>query len=233
MYQNLYSNPYSAYQSSFRPEVPGVVQGVFKLKVEGKGSVKISPDIATISIGVSTQDMSLETAQRENARITQQVINSIKQLGIPARDIQTQAYTITPEYDYVDGKQVFRGYRVLNSLKVIVREVQRVGLVIDTAVRNGANVVDNISFSSSDTARLYEQALKLAIEDAQGKARAITEKLNVRLNTIPIEIVEQITPESRPFFGVAAMKAAEASTPIEAGEIEIIARIEATFNYTS
>jgi uncharacterized protein len=233
MYQNLYSNPYSAHQSSFRPEVPGAVQGVFKLKVEGKGTVKISPDIATISIGVSTQDISLEKAQRENARITQQVINSIKKLGIPSKDIQTQAYVITPEYDYVDGKQVFRGYRVLNNLKVIVRDIQKVGLVIDTAVQSGANVVDNISFSASDTTRQYEQALKLAIEDAQGKARAIAEKLNVRLNMIPVEIVEQSIPESRPFFGVAAMKAAEASTPIEAGEIEITARIEATFNYTS
>jgi uncharacterized protein len=233
MYQNPYSNPYSPYQSCFQPGTPCAAQCAFKLKVEGKGIIKTSPDTATILVGVSTEDKSLETAQRENARITQEVINSIKKLGIPSKDIQTQAYVITPEYDYVDGKQVFRGYRVINNLKVVVRDIQKVGLVIDTAVKSGANVVDNISFSVSDAAKYYQHALKLAVEDSQDKARAIADKLNVRLNVIPIEIVEQSTTDNRPLFGVSAMKSAEFSTPIEGGEIEITARIEATFNYTS
>lgn len=200
------------------------------LRVFGVGTVNAKPDKAEIGIGVITENKQLELAQRENARITQQVIDSMEDMGILKRDIQTQNYSIRTNYDYIEGKQVFRGYEVINSLKIVVRNINDVGKIIDTAVRNGANSVDNINFIVSNKSEYYNEALKLAIEDAQNKALAIGNKLKVQINITPIKIIEQGTSGAVPLSAIA-FKATNESTPIEAGENKITATIEATFIY--
>jgi uncharacterized protein YggE len=202
----------------------------FTLKVNGKGTVLVEPDTAVITLGVITDNAQLEAAQKENTEKTSNVINSLIQLGIPEEDIQTQAYQIQPMYDYIDGKQVFRGYRVNHSLKVTVRNIAEAGKVIDTAVRAGANYVSSINFILSDPSAVYETALEAAIGDAQEKAAAIGIKLNVYVYPIPVRITEQtyqqITPVQHAFQQVA-----EAAVPLQPGQIEVIAQIEATFSY--
>ena len=202
-----------------------------KFKVFGKGIVSVKPDAAEVVIGVITENVQLEVAQEENANITAQVINSIKSMGVLPEYIQTQNYNIRPNYDYIDGKQVFRGYEVSNNLKVIITNINSAGEIIDTAVKNGANNVSGINFIVSDQTKYYYEALRLATTDAQNKASVIANKLSVRLNIIPIQINEidkgTITP-----LGVMTLKQASGATPIEAGENAITADIEAVFIYT-
>ena len=126
------------------------VKNANRLKVFGGGIVNAKPDKAEIAIGVITENKQLELAQKENAKITQQVIDSIKSMGVLEKDIQTKNYNIRTKYDYIDGKQEFRGYEVTNYLKVVVRNINDVGERIHTAVKNGANNVENISFIVSD-----------------------------------------------------------------------------------
>lgn len=200
-----------------------------RLKVFGQGIVNVKPDMTEVVIGVITENAQLELAQKENARITQQVLYNIKSMGVASKDIQTQNYSINTKYDYIDGKQIFRGYTVTNNLRVLIRDINTVGEVIDAAVKGGANAVNNISFIVSDTSRYYNEALRLAINDAQNKAMAMASKLKVNINMVPIQIVEQrgstITPLTTSF------KATAAATPIEAGENKIVANIEAIFIY--
>jgi uncharacterized protein YggE len=201
-----------------------------RLKVLGKGKISVKPDTAEMIIGVITEDIQLEVAQEENARITQQVINSIRAIGVSPKNIQTQNYNIRPNYDYINGKQVFRGYEVSNNLKVIINKISSVGEIIDTAVKNGANSVSSIIFSISDETKYYYEALKLAVEDAQNKASVMTNELKVKLNIIPIQINEQSEVNTTPV--VMALKSTGSTTPIEAGENIINAAIEAVFVYT-
>lgn len=201
-----------------------------KMKVAGQGEVNAVPDVAEIIIGVTTEGKQLEAVQKENARITQQVIDSIKKMGVDSKDIQTRNYSINPRYDYIEGKQVFRGYTVSNNVKVTIRQVGKVGEIIDAAVKAGANTVNSINFIVSDTSKYYNEALRLAVKDAQNKATVIAEKLKVNLNITPVQIVEQGVSPIAPM--PASYKTLQASTPIEPGENKITASIEAVFVYS-
>lgn len=200
-----------------------------KLKVIGKGTISVKPDLAEIVVGVITEDLQLEVAQEKNAKITQDVINSLRDLGIPLKNIQTENYSIRPNYDYINGKQVFRGYEVINNLKILISNVNNVGVVIDTAVSNGANSLTGIIFIVSDETKYYYEALRRALQDAQNKARVVADQLKVKLNIIPIQINEQNETTSTPL--VMTLKSTSNTTPIEAGENIINADIEAIFTY--
>lgn len=202
-----------------------------KLKVFGKGIVNAKPDVAEVVIGVVTENVQLEVAQEENARITQQVINSIIEAGVVPKYIQTQSYNVRADYDYIDGKQVFKGYEVSDNLKVTITDISSAGKIIDTAVRNGANSVSGINFIVSNENRYYYEALSLAIIDAQNKARVVADKLKATLNIVPIQVIEQERGTIAPLTAMT-FKSVAGTTPIEAGENKISANIEAIFIYT-
>ena len=202
-----------------------------RLKVFGKGSVNVKPDAAEVVIGVITENIKLEAAQEENAKTTQRVIDSIKAIGVLPKYIQTQNYSIRPNYDYINGSQIFRGYEVSNYLKVIIRDITFAGEIIDTAVKNGANIISGISLIVSDQTKYYYEALRLAVVDSQNKASVIANELNVNLNIIPIQIIEQDKGNITPITGMT-FKYESGATPIEAGENKITADIEAVFIYT-
>ena len=124
-------------------------------------------------MGVVTENVSLEAARRENALKTASVINTLANMGIEKKQISTGAFSIDPLYDFIDGRQTFRGYRVSNILTVTIKDIARAGEVIDKATFAGANRIDNISFTLSDQAYYYDQALKLAIEKALHKGTEI------------------------------------------------------------
>ena len=194
----------------------------------GEGEVYVRPDMAEVVIGVITEDMDIKLAQEENTKISNKVIESIRQIGIDLKDIQTQEYNINIKNDYVDGKQVFRGYEVRNNLRVLVRDIDKIGEVIDTAVANGANNIGNINFLVSEENKVYLSALKLAIKDAQDKAMVMAGSLNVRLDVVPIKITEQAVNRIAPMHVVYK---ASASAPIEPGQYSVKANIEAIFQY--
>lgn len=201
-----------------------------RMKVEGTGVLKVKPDIAIISVGVSTEDKQLQKAQEENSRKMAAILQSLTQLSIPARDIQTQTYSIEPQYDFIEGKQVFRSYKVLHLLGVTVRDVSKVGAVVDTAVANGANIVNSIRFSTADPAPYYRQALQSAVEDAVRKAAAIGQRLGIRMWLTPVRVWEVSIPTVSPMQAMM-LTAPQVSTPIQAGQIEVTARVEAEFAY--
>ena len=202
------------------------------MTIYGIGSVKVRPDIATASLGVITENKNLKNAQEENAIIANKVLNMLRHMGIKDRDIKTENYSISPEYDYIEGKQVFRTYRVVNSFKVIFRDINMIGKTIDAVVASGVNTVNNITFTVEDAERLYNQALKIAVKNAQEKAIELEEVLNIIVNKVPIRITEErqeIKPVGRQAFYAAPID----STPIKEGEIEISASVKAVFNYFS
>lgn len=199
------------------------------LRVQGNGNVKAVPDTANIILGVQTENKDLRIAQNENSVIATRIINSLESIGIDEENINTDTYLIEPQYDFVDGRQIFRSYKVINSIKIVTRDVNNVGKIVDTATANGANIVSTINFSLSDSSPYYRRALNLAVENAIIKARDISDSLGVLLDDIPITIVESrsnyISNTERKTL------AATTITPILPGQINISASITATFNY--
>ena len=207
-------------------------QEIRTLRVEGRGSATVQPTIARVQLGVATENRSLTTAQAENATTTTAVINALTRQGIPVQDIATQSYTITAQYDFVEGQQVFRGYRVVNTLVVTIRDINRVGQIIDAAVAAGANFVNDISFTVANPSVYYHQALALAIDDAVAKAMTIGRRLNVTVSPVPLRVIE--TTFTAAPVEPALLKTAEAAqtTPILPGQQEITARVEVTFSFS-
>jgi len=200
-----------------------------KLRVNGRGVVEAEPDLALITLGVVTKDMNPQTAQQLNDQISKKLINALLQLGIARDDIKTASYTINPEYDYNEGQQTLTGYNVTHLLDIKVRDINRAGLVLSTAVQNGANQIVRVEFTLEDAKQYYNRALKLAVKDAAQKAQAITNTMKVSLDPIPCSIIEQSTSLT-PFAEQGAMKLTTAA-PVMPGQIEITAAVEAEFEY--
>jgi uncharacterized protein len=204
-----------------------------RLKVTGEGTVSAVPDQAMIILGVITENMNLSTAQKENAAKTSAVINAMLSLGISQQDIQTFSYRIEPQYNFENGQQIFRGYRVEHQLQVTVKDLTKTGQVIDQAVASGANSVSSIQFTVSNPDAFYNQALTLAVQNAQQKAVAMARALQVTLQTVPIvvqEISQPFPPRPVPFQ--AATLAQDAGTPIQPGENKIKATVKIEYTYS-
>lgn len=231
-YNNLYSqhSPYTQGNNSegninkhLRVKKPSIT-------LEGTGKVKVVPDIAVVILGVITEGTELSAVQQENAEKIQSVIHALARVGVDSKDIETESYSILPQYDFIEGRQVFKGYRVTNTLKTTLSNTEEVGRVIDAAVASGANIVNDVRFVVSNPTRYYKIALSNAIEDAVNKARSIERKLDIVVDKTPIDILEispgrDVVGERREFVASAV------STPIIAGETEIVARIKAIFNF--
>lgn len=204
-----------------------------RITVYGNSRLTVKPNVAEIQLGVEVRNNEVNAAQQENSQRIQQVIQSLVRLGIPQDHIQTTDYQIYPQYDYVDGEQQFRGYQVTHMLMVKSENINQVGLLIDTAVQNGANRILTIRFTVKNLDTYYQQALKLALENASLKAQTIAKAMNVPLDPIPVEILEQTTtPPPMPFHALAETSlVAGVTTPIEPGQIEVEAKLETKFKY--
>ncbi|WP_407272803.1 SIMPL domain-containing protein [Radiobacillus sp. PE A8.2] len=204
------------------------------MTVYGSGFVSVEPNVARIQLGVVTQDVELETAQQENARIIDNVIQSLQRLSIDQDHIQTADYTIFPQYDYIDGSQKFKGYEVTHLLSITLDNIEQTGKVIDTAVQSGVNKITTITFNVKDREVFYQQALKMAVENATNKAQVIAGTMRVNLDPVPNKLIEQLKEQIlQPYQQLASAEVGGVSTPIEPGLIEIEARVEAEFNYFS
>ncbi|KEO90732.1 membrane protein [Erythrobacter longus] len=135
-------------------------------------SVTADPDLVTIGAGVTSEAKTAVEAMRMNARQMQGVIDRIKALGVPDKDIQTTGINLNAQYDYdrETQRQIFRGYQVSNRVSVNLRDVQETGAALDALVVAGATDLSGPSFSIEDDTEAKALARKRAIERAQERA---------------------------------------------------------------
>lgn len=197
----------------------------------GEGVVKQAPDRAWVTIAAESRGRTAQEAQRQNTDAMTAVTDRIKAAGIAADAIQTTGYNLQPEFDYANGKQTLRGYVARNQVQVRVDALPKVGEVITAAVGTGATNVSGVRFDLKDRDTAERQALQLAVRDARRRADAAASGANVQIDRV-IRIEEQREPIDigRPIpMGMAMMKSEAAqAVPIEAGEIEIRARVTLT-----
>ncbi len=203
------------------------------IRVFGEGSVSVQPNTAKVTLGASTEAMDVTQAQNNNSIIIARIKEALKKLGVPEQQIQTADYSIFPQYDYKDGEQIFRGYKVQHLLLVTIEQIENTGIVIDTAVNNGANIVSGIQFTTKDADPFVQQALSLAVVNSFQKAEAIAGTLGVKLIKTPIQIIENTHQQGTPIpFQATAFAKNEAATPIQPGTIEFKSYITAEYIYS-
>lgn len=214
------------------------------ITVSGQGTVKVSPDVAYITLGTVTEDKDAKTAQTRNAQIMEKVVNAIIASGVSKDDIKTVNYGILPKYSYPEPipgsgeksrEPQIVGYTVNNSIQVTVRDTKKTGSIIDIAAAQGANASNNISFGVSDYDKQYNEALRLAVGNAAAKAKIIAESLGLSIG-VPASISESGGLYYPPVWTgydsayVKGMGSAEA-TPIHPGTLEVKANVTITYNY--
>ncbi|WP_337517189.1 SIMPL domain-containing protein [Mitsuokella jalaludinii] len=201
------------------------------LSVDGQGTGTAAPDIATVTIGVTTQGKDAAKAQNDNAWVSNQIQAAVRGLGIEEKDIQTRNYSFYPNYSTdKDHRNEVTGYTVNNSVIVVVRDIKLTGKVIDAALSNGANEINSLDFSASDTKAVREVALLNAIQDARDKADIIAKGLGKRI--VGIQNVSESTGyiETRRFGGNMLMAVAkDAATPIAPGSLSLTANVHIDF----
>jgi uncharacterized protein len=197
--------------------------------VTGEETVNVQPDMAIAQIGVVTTDKELTEAQRKNNESSSSILDSFTQNGIAEKDIQTSTYQIYPQYDFVDGKQMFKGYEVRQIFSVKIREIDKVGAIIDDAVQSGANTIERVQFTLSEPHTYYQQALSRAYEDALKKAQVLARSSGTTLNPLPLAIIEDSSIPMIPGSAKAYVLAAESTAPVQPGEAEVTARLTVKF----
>lgn len=201
------------------------------LSVDGQGTGTAAPDMATVTIGVTTQGKDAAKAQNDNAWVSNQIQAAVRGLGIEEKDIQTRNYSFYPNYSTdKDHRNEVTGYTVNNSVIVVVRDIKLTGKVIDAALSNGANEINSLDFSASDTKAVREVALLNAIQDARDKADIIAKGLGKRI--VGIQNVSESTGyiETRRFGGNMLMAVAkDAATPIAPGSLSLAANVHIDF----
>lgn len=203
------------------------------IEVLGEGTVTAAPDRAVVILGVITEGPNLHVIQTENSKTVSNIIQSLLDLNIPREKIQTHDYRIEVVYDYHDGKQTFRGYKVTHLLQITTDNVEQTGSLVDTAVSSGANEVTSIRFTTAHPEIYVNQALSLAIRNGRQKALTIANTLGVTLSAVPFRVQEQSGTAAIPAPYMASKLAiSEAATPIQPGQLvfEAKARVWYLFN---
>jgi uncharacterized protein len=201
------------------------------ISVDADGKVMATPDLARLTLEVETQSATAAAAGQENAKQAGGVISAVKQVLGPEDKLRTLGYRLMPVHSSKDKSSPpeIKGYRAVNQLEVKILDVARLGTVIDTAMKNGATRVNGPYWSHSRLEELQRQAAVNALERARRLAEALAQAAGLKIKGVD-KISTGIRFISPRAAGETFMAAKAASpTPIEVGEEEISAHIQAVF----
>jgi len=197
-------------------------------------SVEAAPDIVNVGAGVTSQARTAVEAMRANATAMTAVIERIKALGVPERDIQTIGINLGAMYDYNQQtqRQVFRGYQASNRVSVKLRDIQRTGEVLDALVAAGATDLSGPDWSIDDDTAARAQARRQAMETARAQALEYARGAGfsgVRLLQVSETIARQ---PPMPMLQMARAEAADASTPVQPGMVQAGVTVTVAYEMT-
>jgi uncharacterized protein YggE len=201
------------------------------LAISAQAEAKRVPDIATLSAGVVTQAADANAALRANAEEMSKVVAAIKAAGIAERDIQTSGINLNPQYRYAENQPpVITGYQANNNVNITVRDIAKLGKIIDALVATGANQVNGPSFDVDDKESAFDEARRAAVEKAKGRAEMYAKTLGMRVRRI-VSISEgggYGPPRPMPMMAMR-MEKAQADTSVSPGENTLSVNLEVIF----
>lgn len=209
---------------------PASLENIRSMSVSGTGRVTLVPDIATINIGVRTEEDSVTDALEGNTAQANAISRVLQDLGVAEKDIQTSNFNVYPadRYDPMTGQVEGRYFVVENTVNVTVRDLSSLGEVLSAVVEAGANNIYGINFDVEDRGTAIAEARQLAIEDAQAKAKAIAEAAGVELGELMnINVYGGTTPIS--YYDAKGGDYSESAVPVSAGTLTISMECSLTY----
>ena len=192
------------------------------LSINGVGTVKASPDMATVSVGVVTQEVTPELALKVNSDSVSKILADLKAANIEEKDVETSSFSIQPKYEYDDNKQIFKGYVVVNQVIVCVRDLDNLGSVLTSVVKSGANNINSLTYSSSKAKDYLNEARKLAVADAKEKAALYAKEFDMKLGKLVVASESVGSVRSNVYMRSAASDGVGGTNavPVSSGELE-------------
>ncbi|MGI8690817.1 MAG: SIMPL domain-containing protein [Thermomicrobiales bacterium] len=206
------------------------------IAVSGMGTATLAPDIAHFSAGVTETDASVADAQNNVNTKTNAIIDALRQGGVDVdKDVKTSDYSVQPQYNYPqNGTPVLTGYRITNSVNVTVRDITKVGQLLDAVTKAGANQVGGVSFGLADPEAASRVAREQAVQNARDKADTLAKATGVSVGIVMTIDDESTTPPPpRPISAVPAANSAAGSAaappPIQTGETTVSVTVRITY----
>ena len=203
------------------------------LNITGVGPGSLTPDIAYIYLGVHTEKATASEAVAENNAQTQKVIDALKKLGVDAKDIRTTNFSIWPSQNYgPDGMPLDMKYVVDNTVYVTVRDLKKLGDLLDTVITAGANTVNSIAFDVADKTAAAKQARDAAVKNAQEQAQELAVAAGVKLGDITnISFYDSTATPVFGGYGKGGGGGSDAAlaVPIQPGELTLTVSVSMTY----
>lgn len=201
------------------------------ITVTGEGRAEAAPDLATISLGVTTQGETAGAAMDANSAALAAVVARLKAAGVADRDVQTSNLSLNPNWQQNDGTQAPKivGYVATNVLTVRVRALDTLGEVLDSAITDGANTLNGISFGLDDPEPAMDKARVDAVQAAKARAALMVGAAGLKLGRV-VSISEAggyMPPMPMPMYRMEADMAK--AVPVEGGEVGLTASVTMVF----
>jgi len=200
------------------------------ITVTGEAEMTMSPDRAMVTIGVETWGKNIMSIKADNGKRVKSILDAVKGLGIPAKDIMTRDLSIQPEYTWKDDRREFIRYRMRNVVVITVNDLTKVEDVVNAGVNESSNVLEGVTFSTKDAGRIQDSLQIQAARNARAKAVALAEAVGAKVGDA-VTITESQTIEPRPVYAMRAMAMADQapSTPVESGQLTLKSTINIVF----
>lgn len=210
-------------------KVPAAQAAARTISVQGESEFTVSPDEASIEIGVETTGKTAQDASQANAAAMDNIKKALSLVGVTAEDIKTSSYNFYPTYDN-NNRQHISYYKAENTITVTTNDITKVSKIIDTAAKYGASNVNSVTFGIKDSKKYQDKALQLAAADAKAKANTIAAAFGRNLvNIVSVDgnnvRIENYMPQTIMMKAVSA----DVSTPINAKNLNVSAKISVTF----
>jgi uncharacterized protein YggE len=201
--------------------------------VSETGEIYAKPDLGVISFSVVKEAKTVSDAMNSNTEVMNNVIQAMKDQGVEDKDLKTTNFSIYPRYEYTEGtfgKRVLVGYEVFQQLQVKIRQMDKIGTIIEQASSAGINNMGQLQFTIDDEEELKKQARAQAVEKAKTKALELASQLDVKLGKVISFNESFFMPyyDTRVFMEQVGVGGG--TTPdIEAGENKITVSVTVTY----
>jgi uncharacterized protein len=203
------------------------------INVGGEGTVYVTPDIAYVNIGVTTKGDTVTEALDQNTAAAQGIRDSLKKLGVEDKDIQTSGFNINPSQDYAPDGTIAKSYFTANNtVYVTVRDLTKMGAILDSVVRSGANTINSISFDVTNKDAALSEARAKAMADAETQAKEAATAAGATLG--PVQNISLYTnTAAAPVYydgkGGGAANMASMPVPIATGQMTVSVSTNVTY----
>lgn len=188
------------------------------ITVVGVGRASAAPDIARVTLGMDVVNAKLSTALTEVNKKTADIMAALEKAGVAKQDIRTAEFNVIPQQAYgPTGPGPITGYRVINTVRVTVRDLEQAGAVLDAAVNAGANTIQGLTFTIEDIRPTEAEARKDAMADAKSKADALAVEAGAKVGQV-LTISEVISGGPIPLM---QMNALAVPAPVGGGGVEV------------